>query len=344
MKTLRALLSALALLALLAIPALAQDESSLTISVSCETDPETVTITNNLEGTLNVVSISSLDDPRENEPFLIFEMEELTQEVAVGGSVTFESGDAADENVLTEQFIFDNEAQDEGVVVSIGPEGITGQEGDLTFEVFCEEGSKTFDFTGTVTPPDNKPGKTPDNQQGGGDMVTKTFTLTLKGDVPEDAIFPVFYATRDQIAADPEDPTIFLFCGQPPTEFGLEPKADCEAGVYTHTVQFEAGTEIALAFARASETDPESFEFFHQSFDGEQPSADDPGDFETLNTDFTNSAWFTFTAGDDQQGKMPAMPNTGAGGIAGSTLPIGQLAGALSLAVGYGYFLMRRRT
>ncbi len=146
MRTLRALLSALALLALLAFPALARDESSLTISVSCETDPETVTITNNLEGTLNVVSISSLNDPRENEPFLIFEMEELTQEVAVGGSVTFESGDAADENVLTNNFIFDNEAEDEGVVVSIGPEGITGQEGDLTFEVLCEEGTETFTF------------------------------------------------------------------------------------------------------------------------------------------------------------------------------------------------------
>ncbi len=48
---------------------------------------------------------------------------------------------------------------------------------------------------------------------------------------------------------------------------------------------------------------------------------------------------------DDQQENMPGkMPSTGAGGMAGPALPIGQLAGALSLAVGYGYFLLRRRT
>ncbi len=46
---------------------------------------------------------------------------------------------------------------------------------------------------------------------------------------------------------------------------------------------------------------------------------------------------------DDQQGETPQMPTTGAGGMAGSALPIGQLAGALSIAAGYGYFLVRRR-
>ncbi len=191
----------------------------------------------------------------------------------------------------------------------------------MAFPVMAEEGSGT---------------DKDDSQQG--EMVTKTFTLTLKGDVPEDATFPLFYATRDEIAADPEDPNIVLFCGQPPAEFGLEPKADCEAGVYTESVQFEAGTEVAFAFARASETDQEVFEFFHQSFDEDGPSADDPGDFEMLNTDFTNTAWYTFAGDDkqdddkddgqddgqdddqqddDQDGDMPdEMPDTGAGGMA----------------------------
>ncbi len=47
---------------------------------------------------------------------------------------------------------------------------------------------------------------------------------------------------------------------------------------------------------------------------------------------------------DDQQGETPnGMPKTGAGGMATPSLPIGQLAGALSLAACYGYFLLRRR-
>ncbi len=46
---------------------------------------------------------------------------------------------------------------------------------------------------------------------------------------------------------------------------------------------------------------------------------------------------------DDQQGTPNGMPKTGAGGMACSALPVGQLAGILSLAVGYRYLLVRRR-
>ncbi len=145
---LRATSLALLLALLLAVPAFAGGDggdASLTISVSCETDPETVTVTNNLGGTLNVVTIGSLDDPRSDEPFFLPDSG-LDFQVPDGGSITYEAGDAADENILTNNFIFDNDAEDEGVEVSIGPEGITGQNGPLEFEVLCSEGTETFTF------------------------------------------------------------------------------------------------------------------------------------------------------------------------------------------------------
>ncbi len=130
-------------------PASAQ-ERSLTIAVDCDSNPERVTITNRLATTLNVVTISSINDPRSNEPFFI-PNSGLPFEVAVGGSVSFTSGSGASGNVLTRQFIFDNEAANEGVRVSIGPEFITGQNGPLTFDVLCTQGSRTFAFPGTTT-------------------------------------------------------------------------------------------------------------------------------------------------------------------------------------------------
>ncbi len=148
MRTLRATSLALLLALLLAVPAFAGGDggdASLTISVSCETDPETVTVTNNLGGTLNVVTIGSLDDPRSDEPFFLPDSG-LEFEVPAGDSIMYEAGEAADENVLIDNFIFDNDAEDEGVEVSIGPEGITGQNGPLEFEVLCSEGTETFTF------------------------------------------------------------------------------------------------------------------------------------------------------------------------------------------------------
>ncbi len=145
MKTIRATLVALALLALMALPALAggkppdgkpPEGGDITISVSCTTNPEQLSITNNLrELPISIVEISSIDDPRENEPFFIGE------EIGPGETITFESGDAADENVLTNQFIFDNEnLENEGVIVRIGPEPILDD-----FEVGCNQSPETFE-------------------------------------------------------------------------------------------------------------------------------------------------------------------------------------------------------
>ncbi len=47
------------------------------------------------------------------------------------------------------------------------------------------------------------------------DMVTKTFELTLYGDVPVDQLFAVGYATRKQLVdgAFPDPVQYILFCG-----------------------------------------------------------------------------------------------------------------------------------
>ena len=158
MKSITSTLVAVALVLALATSALAGgrpggggggDRVSLTIAVDCDDNPETVTITNDLDATLNVATIGSLDDPREDEPFRVFETDP-TNEIEDGDSATYFSGSDApegDDNTLTQQFIFDDDAADEGVRVSIGPEGITGQEGPLEFEVLCAEGEETFVFT-----------------------------------------------------------------------------------------------------------------------------------------------------------------------------------------------------
>ncbi len=138
MKITRALLSALALLTLLAVPAFAEGgaDGDITISVSCTGNPEMVSITNNLdELPISIVQISSIDDPRDNEPFFIGE------EIGPGETLTFESGDAADDNVLTNQFIFDDDnLENEGVIVRIGPEPILDD-----FVVECNQSPETFE-------------------------------------------------------------------------------------------------------------------------------------------------------------------------------------------------------
>lgn len=158
MRITRAFLTALALLALLAVPAFAQGgaDGDITISVSCTGNPEEVTVTNNLDDLpISIVEISSIDDPRENEPFFIGE------EIGPGESITFESGDAADDNVLTEQFIFDDEnLENEGVIVRIGPEPILDD-----FVVECNQSPETFEVLDGDDQQDDQDDEQVDDQQ-----------------------------------------------------------------------------------------------------------------------------------------------------------------------------------
>ncbi len=136
MKVTRSVLVALALLSLLAVPALGQGSGvSGTIAVDCDANPETVTVQNTGQQEFTVQSLTSLDDPREDEPF------GLSVVLEPGSSVTFFAGaeQTGDLNYLTEQFIFDNDAPDEGVRVEISHGGGTVQP-----TVDCDAGSGAF--------------------------------------------------------------------------------------------------------------------------------------------------------------------------------------------------------
>ncbi len=153
----------------------------------------------------------------------------------------------------------------------------------------------------------------PDNQQGGGGgaMVTKTFELTINGEVPADAAFVVGYLEEGE---DPDTGGHFvILCG----DIGQIPEEDLEGipdedilsdeacvgdgNVLTFEREFEQGTGIAFFFARASVTDEDVFEVFHTSIEGTLEDDPGPEDFEMLDTDVTNTAFYTFGAGDDKQ-------------------------------------------
>lgn len=86
--------------------------SKLRIELDCEASPETVKLTNRSNRDLEIRSVGSLVDSRNEEPVAVDET------LAQGKSITFESGeDARGGDVLTKAEIFDDENNDEGVVV-----------------------------------------------------------------------------------------------------------------------------------------------------------------------------------------------------------------------------------
>jgi hypothetical protein len=210
--------------------------------------------------------------------------------------------------------------------------------------------------------------KTPKNQQSD-DTITKTFELTLNGDVPADRGFAVFYGTRDQFeglfeSESEEQPFDYiLFCGQPEdAEFAdtVVSDEDCvgDGTKYRAEVELPHGTELFFSYATAVETDLDTADFFFGNVGTLFETGELSGEPEVLDTDFTNTAWFTFggagddkqddtqdDAQDDQQGEMPGeMPDTGAGGLAaGATIPVGNAVAGLTMLVGAGYATVRRR-
>ncbi len=178
------------------------------------------------------------------------------------------------------------------------------------------------------------------------DTVTKTFELTLYGDVPADQVFELGYVTREMVESPGEAaiPTI-QFCGsvQDPSAAQIISRQACEGNgtVYTAEVEFPSDTEVAYRYftLRPSDVRGTSDEFF-KSYDGERP--DGPEDYETLNADITSSAWYRFGPAGDEQ--LPGrMPGTGAGGAAGSTLRALPLAAAGSVLAAALYASRRNR-
>lgn len=219
---------------------------------------------------------------------------------------------------------------------------------------------------------------TPGLADGGDTTVTKTFELTLSGDIPETQVFAGFVATRELIETGTGQFVLILFCGDVPDEELEEVEQDpsielvvisseaCEGGEgteYNADVELERGAEIAFVIFRADLENEEDFEIIAESgFDGEG----NPTEFETIDEDTTNSVSCNFEngscgygqVGDDQQmpgmvpdnamdmiggDESPDMPNTGAGGMAGGGIPVGAIAAALSALAACGYAVLRRR-
>lgn len=187
---------------------------------------------------------------------------------------------------------------------------------------------------------------------GRSDTVTKTYKLTVHGnvDAAEDRVFFVEHSAEGDATA--EHPLFIRFCGPDFSSLVPEPgftfpkasnyKTECAGNdaEYIASVRMKRGSRLYFGFSTAllsdlrSGREPQTF-FTTNSGD----EVEDPGDFETINADTTNTAWFRFGETDQQ---MPGMPATGAGGMPGSGVPAGSAA-ALALLTAGGYAVRRRR-
>ncbi len=177
-----------------------------------------------------------------------------------------------------------------------------------------------------------------------GDTVTKTFELTLYGEVPADQLFAVGYATREQLVdgAFPDPVPYILFCGtlsegdDAPAQVVTE--GACVGGkgtTYRADVELRRGAELAYFFVRASNADPNLFDAFLTT-----PINDElkPTAFETLDGNATNAAYYRYGT---TAGTTPGMPSTGAGGMASGHIPLGGAAASLSLLAAGAYSARR---
>ncbi len=192
----------------------------------------------------------------------------------------------------------------------------------------------------------------------GGDTVTKTFAITLYGDVPEDRSVAAIYFTREQVEAGFSGETVIIFCGQVPRE-DLNPEAevitasteDCEGGAgttYTQEVALKRGTELTYLFAAGPEDIPEDYDGSEDVLIYSTPRDQtfQPTAYETVSEDMTSSAYYDFDTGKGGAGAgpgTPKMPHTGAGGMASTGIPLGYGAAALCLLAACGCAARRYR-
>ena len=76
---------------------------ALSVSVACQATPETTRVENNRNRTITIKKVGSIYQPRSNEPFRV------NRRLGGGRSITFESGYDANRNVLTRQYIYNND-------------------------------------------------------------------------------------------------------------------------------------------------------------------------------------------------------------------------------------------
>ena len=76
---------------------------SLTVTVACNATPEITRVENNRNRRITIKQVGSIYQPRSNEPFTV------NRTLRANRTIRFESGSDADQNVLTRQYIYDNE-------------------------------------------------------------------------------------------------------------------------------------------------------------------------------------------------------------------------------------------
>jgi hypothetical protein len=98
-------------------PRLAEAAPAVQVDVNCTSNPETTAVTNNTNKPIKVKKVGSIYQPRSNEPFV------LNRTLKPDKTITFESGQKADSNTLTKQYIYENDVgRSEGarVFTSVG--------------------------------------------------------------------------------------------------------------------------------------------------------------------------------------------------------------------------------
>jgi hypothetical protein len=84
-------------------PQPADAASKVGVTVRCEGNPETTRVENNTNNRIKVRKVGSIYQPRSNEPFRV------RVKLRPDQAVTFESGQRANQNVLTRQYIYNND-------------------------------------------------------------------------------------------------------------------------------------------------------------------------------------------------------------------------------------------
>ena len=81
----------------------AEAASRVNVIARCDGNPEKVIVENNTRHRIKINKVGSIYQPRSNEPFRV------DRTLRRGGTVTFESGPAANNNVLTRQYTFNSD-------------------------------------------------------------------------------------------------------------------------------------------------------------------------------------------------------------------------------------------
>jgi len=76
---------------------------ALTVTVACKATPEVTRVENNRNRKIMIKKVGSIYQPRSNEPFTV------NRKLRAHRTIRFESGSGADRNVLTRQYIYNND-------------------------------------------------------------------------------------------------------------------------------------------------------------------------------------------------------------------------------------------